>query len=163
MRWCSEILFTGLQEQPQGYKNPNEFDYMDIKRTTLLSCMPFFLAACSNAPPGCADSATKDLVIDIVLPSLQREVDLFTNLQNMADRSIRSGSQSSPEKLVLTERDVSLNFIRTTEVDNHTGARHCAAVMEVRLPNGSVDLNVVYSSENVEESGSFYVTVHRLY
>lgn len=97
------------------------------------------LGACSNSVPGCSDSETKDLVIEI------------------ADRELAKQVGAERAKSVSWE----LTAIRTTDKNEKTGAFECAADMEVSGPGGKNSSPITYTVEATDD-GDFYVNVFGL-
>lgn len=98
------------------------------------------VAGCSSSAPGCDASETTDLVMEIV-----REEIANIYGPGMAEQV-----------------GLDLDAIRTTDVNDKTGSRECAAVLAMDAPSGESEIDITYVSELTDEAGEFYVTVYGL-
>ena len=110
--------------------------------STLLCLNLSLLAGCGNKAPGCSDEETKNLVIQIARGEL-----------------IKVFGKENADKLKLT-----LEFIRTKEVNKDTGSCDCAADLVITGPDGSKSekIPITYTSELTDKKDQFYVTVYGL-
>lgn len=97
------------------------------------------LAGCGSSVPGCSDSDTTDLVIEI------------------ADRELAKQIGATLAKNV----EWQVTAIRTTDENEKTGALECAADMEVTGPAGTNSAPITYTVEATDD-GDFYVNVFGL-
>jgi hypothetical protein len=97
----------------------------------------FFLVGCSDKAPDCSDSDTTDLVVQIANEQL---VKLF-----------------GKEKAKLIK--LSVETIRTTNVNEKVGSYECAADLRMTGENGSKTIPITYTSELADDGDSFYVNV----
>lgn len=102
----------------------------------VLASVSVFVAGCSNSAPKCSDKKTADLVYEIAK---------------------REYSKVFPGKAI-DGISFRLDSIRTTAIDDKTGAQSCAAQLVLKGPNGELPLDITYKSE-MTDKGSQYVTV----
>ena len=96
--------------------------------------------SCSNEAPNCSDSDTKDLVIQIAEGELEKSM--------------------SKEKIETLE--LSVENIRTKNVNEKVGSFECAADFKITGPGGSSSLPITYTSELANDGDEFYVNVYGL-
>ncbi len=97
------------------------------------------LAGCGNSAPDCASEDAKDLVVDI----------------SYDEMTLQAGKQ------IADSVEYEVINIRTTDSDEKTGAKQCAADLELTGDKLSKTLPIQYTVENVDDGG-FYVTVYGL-
>lgn len=97
------------------------------------------LSACGSGVPGCSDSETTDLVVEI------------------ADREFTSQMGAELAKVLTWE----VVAIRTTDENEKTGAFDCAANLQVTGPAGTKEAPITYTVEKTDD-GNFYVNVFGL-
>lgn len=102
----------------------------------VLAGVSVFVAACSNSAPKCSDKKTADLVYEITKRELSK---------TLSDKLIESIS-------------FRLESIRTTGVDDKTGAQSCAAQLVMKSLKGEAPIDITYKSE-MTDKGEQYVTV----
>lgn len=115
---------------------------LNIKLLIMTSLVVFILAGCSNSVPECGDEETTDLVISIADEEMTRQVgeelaELFT---------------------------YSVESIRTTDVNDKTGAYKCAADLEITNDNTGEanEIPIEYTVESTDDGEEFYVNVFGL-
>ena len=100
----------------------------------------FLSAGCSNSAPKCSDKETLDLVKEIAMDTLVEQI----------GRDFAS------------KVSFAVNAIRTTDVNEKTGAQECAAELEISGPAGVNSIDITYTSEKTYKADEFYVTVYGL-
>jgi hypothetical protein len=100
----------------------------------------FLFIGCSNEAPNCSDSDTKDLVIQIAKGEF-----------------VKSLGKKSADSLTL-----SLENIRTKDVNEKVGSFECAADLKMKGPGGSESAPITYTSELANDGDDFYVNVYGL-
>lgn len=103
----------------------------------LLSGIAAFAAGCSDPAPKCSDQRTIDLVFDITKQELRKTL----------------------PKEVIDSITLNLNAIRTTAVDEKTGAQSCAAQLMIKGPRGEAPSDITYKSEKTDKDNRQIVTV----
>ena len=99
-----------------------------------------FVTACSSEAPNCTDSDTTDLVIEIA------NNELIKSLGKEAANTI----------------EMSVDNIRTTDVNEKVGSFECAADLTFKGPRGSNSIPINYTSELANDGDEFYVNVYGL-
>lgn len=98
------------------------------------------LTACSNEAPSCSDSQTTDLVMEIA----------FDHIESTYGVEFKNGVKLSVES------------IRTTDINEKLGSFSCAADLMFETPDISDSVPIEYTSENADGGESYYVNVYGL-
>ena len=98
------------------------------------------ISGCSNNAPECSDSETKQLVLEIAKDEIKKQ----------------AGER------VANAVSLSLAGVRTTDFNEKTGSQQCAAELKMSGKNGTKSIDVTYTSELVDDTDEFYVTVYGL-
>ena len=100
----------------------------------------FLFIGCSNEAPNCADSDTKDLVIQIA-----------------EGEFVKSLGKKAADSLTL-----SLENIITKDINEKVGSFECAADLKMTGPGGTESAPITYTSELANDGDDFYVNVYGL-
>jgi hypothetical protein len=113
----------------------------NVKKLLLAISILMVFSGCSSSVPGCSDSETTDLVLQIAKPELQKY--LFAQL----DKAEYTG----------------VNTIITTNTDEKTGFHECKAELEKSFNGKEIKQSVpiTYKVEQTDK-GKLYVTVRGL-
>jgi len=111
-----------------------------FSKTILFLVTSLMFISCSNEAPNCTSSETKDLVIQIV-----------------EGEFVKSLGKKSADSLTL-----SLENIRTKDVNEKVGSFECAADLKMTGPGGSESAPITYTSELANDGDEFYVNVYGL-
>ncbi|TCI04610.1 hypothetical protein EZV61_01120 [Corallincola luteus] len=111
-----------------------------LLKRCFVSGFALMMVGCSQHAPDCDDSDAMDLVLEIVQEELVKEI----------------GSEMAASV------DLELDAIRTTDINEKTGARECASELLIEGPSGETSVDITYTSELTDESGEFYITVYGL-
>lgn len=116
---------------------------INITKVILLSLLffaGFFFTGCSSSAPKCSDTETTDLVEQITRQELAK----------LYGQEASNGFQ------------ITLAAIRTTDINDKTGAQTCAADVTLKGADGTHSAPITYTSELADKGDEFYVTVYGL-
>lgn len=112
-----------------------------MKRFTVLLPVLATLAfvGCSNGTPKCADTETKDLVVEIAKDELK---------------------EAGMEELI-SRLNFEVDAIRTTKHNKDVDSYECAADFKM-IGEQTETLSITYTVESTDDTDEFYVTVYGL-
>ncbi|PNH88133.1 hypothetical protein [Vibrio diazotrophicus] len=112
-----------------------------MKNILLVVGLSTVLIGCGSGAPECSDTETKDLVKQIASEEMAEQI----------------GAEAA------NQFTYKVNAIRTTDKNEKTGSKECAAQLEVIAANGgSNELPIEYTVEVTDDQKEFFVTVYGL-
>lgn len=98
------------------------------------------LVGCSNKPPGCADSAVKQSVIDVVVQQVEKRV----------------GGNDSPVVTYLKQSKIKLVDVTTSGYDEGARRHTCQATLTLTDPRDTMSQSLSYTVQGIEGSRGEY-------
>jgi len=113
-----------------------------MKRILLSIMAAGVMSGCSAEPPDCSDARTTKLVTDIAMKEIKKEP---------------RWTPAELKKIVL-----SLDMIRTTDINKDTGMKSCAADLVFTYESKNMNTSITYTSEMTDDEQQQVVTVYGL-
>ncbi|KAF0206106.1 MAG: hypothetical protein FD173_420 [Gallionellaceae bacterium] len=123
-------------------------------RIILVSLIAISVSACSSSTPGCDDGKTKKLVLEITDTTLKSSFQNFGEMVQKMATSMGLQFDNNYEHLTL-----SLDDIRTKDINEKTGKIICTANLISTSGNESESVEIAYSSELANNGEKHYVQV----